>query len=363
MQPRAQSDAEATASQRAAESSTALFASSAATAPGTVGPRSLIESRRNAMVPGQLLHLFHRQQQQQQRANGGSSTNDGAVSVTPAVGSAAATVAAPLTRSTITIVTRSVSRGSGRIGSASASGAIRTASPTAAAVALAAANATRPPTARVLFPEPDYGQGGRWGGDILVGAADRGDEPQRRPRPASARAGGPRTSLTPEMVAEYLTGGARAAQSTTTATTSTTPPPPSIGGVDHQVGPPMMVRDHRPAPSVHPLFRSKAVCELWCLHCDSVLCKRGMKAILLGNTKVELFSTDAPPVGVQLVFGDYTTRNCRCRIRDSACLTCGNTTGYHVTQPCAECLKSCNNGHFWMFLADAVTCRERLEPS
>ncbi|KAJ1568532.1 hypothetical protein HK405_000841 [Cladochytrium tenue] len=247
------------------------------------------------MVPGQLLHLFHRQQQQQQRAIGGTSTIDSAVSATTAAGSVAATVAAPLSRPTITMVTRSASRGSGRIGSASASGAIRTASPTAAAVALTAASATRPPTARVLFPEQEYGQGGRWGGDILVGATERGDEPPRRARPASARAGGPRTSLTPEMVAEYLTGGARAAQPTTTATTSTTPPPPAMGGIDHHVGPPMTAHEHRPAPSVHPLFRSKAVCELSCLHCDSV----------------ELFSTDAPPVGVQLVFGDYTTRNCR----------------------------------------------------
>ncbi|KAJ2267304.1 hypothetical protein GGH14_006095, partial [Coemansia sp. RSA 370] len=28
--------------------------------------------------------------------------------------------------------------------------------------------------------------------------------------------------------------------------------------------------------------------------------------------------------------------------------------GYHITQPCAECLKACNNGHFWMFLTENV---------
>ena len=27
----------------------------------------------------------------------------------------------------------------------------------------------------------------------------------------------------------------------------------------------------------------------------------------------------------------------------------GNQVGYHVTQPCTDCLSSCNNGHFWMF--------------
>ncbi|KAI8584851.1 protein FAM72, partial [Geranomyces variabilis] len=63
--------------------------------------------------------------------------------------------------------------------------------------------------------------------------------------------------------------------------------------------------------------------------------------------QVELYSTDSPPSKVQLVEHDYMTRNCRCRIRDVACLGCGNVIGYHVTQPCATCLSSCNNGHFW----------------
>jgi hypothetical protein len=61
-----------------------------------------------------------------------------------------------------------------------------------------------------------------------------------------------------------------------------------------------------------------------------------------------LFSTDAPPHGVALVFDDYRTRNCHCRIRDVACLGCGNVIGYHVTQPCEPCMGACNNGHFWM---------------
>ena len=63
---------------------------------------------------------------------------------------------------------------------------------------------------------------------------------------------------------------------------------------------------------------------------------------------MELFSTDSPPFGVQLVFDDYRTRNCHCRIRDVACLGCGNVIGYHVTQPCEPCMDACNNGHFWM---------------
>ena len=69
-----------------------------------------------------------------------------------------------------------------------------------------------------------------------------------------------------------------------------------------------------------PQFRSKVVCLLSCKHCEVEVCKRGMKAILLADMNVELFSTDSPPYGVQLVLDDYQTRNCFCRIRDVACL-------------------------------------------
>ncbi|KAJ1561040.1 Protein fam72a [Nowakowskiella sp. JEL0078] len=108
-------------------------------------------------------------------------------------------------------------------------------------------------------------------------------------------------------------------------------------------------------PSIHPQFRSKTVCKLFCKACGELMCRRGMKAILLGNAKVELFSTDVPPNGVQL--------NCECQIKDAACLGCGSAVGYHVTQPCGKCLESCNNGtgHFWMFHADSVICSERMD--
>jgi hypothetical protein len=107
-------------------------------------------------------------------------------------------------------------------------------------------------------------------------------------------------------------------------------------------------------PSVHPQFRAKSVCMLYCTHCTTSLCKRGMKAILLGNTRVELFSTDVPPMGVQLVYVDYTTDNCMCRIRDAACLGCGNVVGYHVMQPCETCLEACNNGNLRMIYFSKV---------
>lgn len=44
--------------------------------------------------------------------------------------------------------------------------------------------------------------------------------------------------------------------------------------------------------SMHPSFRSKAVCELGCNFCQRDICSRGMKAILLADTSVELYSTD-----------------------------------------------------------------------
>ncbi|KAF9331676.1 Protein fam72a [Podila minutissima] len=116
------------------------------------------------------------------------------------------------------------------------------------------------------------------------------------------------------------------------------------------------------SPSLHPQFRAKAVCRLTCRSCLSDVCMRGMKAILLADSRIELYSTDRPPAGVQLVYDDYRTRNCKCRIRDVACLGCGNTLGYHVTQPCESCLEACNNGHFWMFHSDGVSCTERFLP-
>lgn len=73
-------------------------------------------------------------------------------------------------------------------------------------------------------------------------------------------------------------------------------------------------------PTEYTQFRSKAVCSVSCQHCNVNLCSRGMKAILLGDRKIELLSTDLPPSSVQLLEGDYMTRNCCCRIRDVACV-------------------------------------------
>ncbi|TNM88447.1 hypothetical protein fugu_004701 [Takifugu bimaculatus] len=109
-------------------------------------------------------------------------------------------------------------------------------------------------------------------------------------------------------------------------------------------------------------FKNKCVTQVNCIYCDSLLCTRGMKAVLLADTEVELFSTDIPPNRtVDFVASCYSTESCKCKLRDIACLKCGNVVGYHVVAPCKPCLLSCNNGHFWMFNSDAVSTLNRLD--
>eukprot|EP01134_Creolimax_fragrantissima_P004234 CFRG4234T1 len=121
-----------------------------------------------------------------------------------------------------------------------------------------------------------------------------------------------------------------------------------------------MVRAMRTSQIAQQQFEAKTVCNLTCRFCQSELTDRGMRAILLGDTNVELYSTDLPPTNTLGLIGeDYTTKNCACQIRDSACLTCGNVTGYHVTRPCSSCLEACHNGHFWMLHSDATKAIDR----
>lgn len=109
-------------------------------------------------------------------------------------------------------------------------------------------------------------------------------------------------------------------------------------------------------------FKNKCVTQVNCIYCDSLLCMRGMKAVLLADTEIELFSTDIPPNRtVDFVASCYSTDSCKCKLRDIACLKCGNVVGYHVVAPCKPCLLSCNNGHFWMFNSEAVSTINRLD--
>ncbi|XP_040841214.1 protein FAM72A isoform X2 [Ochotona curzoniae] len=66
-------------------------------------------------------------------------------------------------------------------------------------------------------------------------------------------------------------------------------------------------------------------------------------------------------VAVDFIGRSYFTEICRCKLKDIACLKCGNIVGYHVIVPCSSCLLSCNNGHFWMFHSQAVYDINRLD--
>jgi hypothetical protein len=66
-------------------------------------------------------------------------------------------------------------------------------------------------------------------------------------------------------------------------------------------------------------LRNKIVYKLNCAYCKIPVCDRGMRAILLADTKVELFSTDIPPKAVVTMNEDKMASGCNCRIRDTVC--------------------------------------------
>ncbi|KAF9907635.1 Protein fam72a [Linnemannia zychae] len=106
----------------------------------------------------------------------------------------------------------------------------------------------------------------------------------------------------------------------------------------------------------------KEVVRMACRFCETIICERGMKAQLLADQSVALLSTDDAPQSVQLVGVDYKPTNCLCRIKDTACLVCGNAIGYHITQPCEKCLNAENNGHLWLFHPEYIFSCPRWDP-
>ncbi|KAG8589250.1 hypothetical protein GDO81_006317 [Engystomops pustulosus] len=115
---------------------------------------------------------------------------------------------------------------------------------------------------------------------------------------------------------------------------------------------------------VASVFKERQVSILHCSFCRQVLCTRGMKAELLGGTDEEMFSTDIPPTdSVDLVGSCYYFKACQCKLKNIACLRCGNEVGYHVVAPCYPCLLSCNNGHLWMFHSQFVFSKNRMDKS
>uniref|UniRef100_A0A8D0W470 Family with sequence similarity 72 member A n=2 Tax=Sus scrofa TaxID=9823 RepID=A0A8D0W470_PIG len=69
----------------------------------------------------------------------------------------------------------------------------------------------------------------------------------------------------------------------------------------------------------------------------------------------------SPEYAVDFIGRCYFTEICKCKLKDIACLKCGNIVGYHVIVPCCSCLLSCNNGHFWIFHSQAVYGINRLD--
>ncbi|RKP02798.1 hypothetical protein CXG81DRAFT_10343 [Caulochytrium protostelioides] len=100
-----------------------------------------------------------------------------------------------------------------------------------------------------------------------------------------------------------------------------------------------------------------------CRGCRTRVSQRGIRAVLLADNQVHLFSTDLPPEGCMLMDGIYQTDNCACLIKDTGCRTCGNVLGYHISRPCAQCLSSPNNGHLWIFSSNAICSEERRSKS
>ncbi len=68
---------------------------------------------------------------------------------------------------------------------------------------------------------------------------------------------------------------------------------------------------------VNNALRNKIVFKLNCAYCKISVCDRAMRAILLADTKVELYSTDIPPKAVVAMDEDRMTAGCNCRIRDT----------------------------------------------
>ncbi|KAG1189635.1 hypothetical protein G6F36_003738 [Rhizopus arrhizus] len=101
-------------------------------------------------------------------------------------------------------------------------------------------------------------------------------------------------------------------------------------------------------------YDRKIVYRVECSGCYSVLSDRCMRAVLLSDRTVDLYSTDLFPNSVGFVNGDYSASYCACRVRDIGCLVCGKVLGYHVNLPCKTCLTQENNGHYWMFRSSEV---------
>lgn len=87
--------------------------------------------------------------------------------------------------------------------------------------------------------------------------------------------------------------------------------------------PPHSQQQHQIQTTLHSAppsaLRNKIVYRLNCAYCKINVCERAMRAILLADTKIELYSTDIPPRALRTLDEDRLTQGCNCRIRDTLC--------------------------------------------
>ncbi|KAM6041274.1 protein FAM72A isoform 2-T2 [Theristicus caerulescens] len=81
-------------------------------------------------------------------------------------------------------------------------------------------------------------------------------------------------------------------------------------------------------------FEDRCVAVLCCRFCQQVLSSRGMKAVLLADTDIDLYSTDIPPSGtVDFIGSCYFTEICKCKLKNIACLKCQAVFGINRLDP------------------------------
>jgi hypothetical protein len=116
---------------------------------------------------------------------------------------------------------------------------------------------------------------------------------------------------------------------------------------------------------------SRNAYTLSCRFCANVLTKRGMRARLVADARVHIWSTDEHPryhpcgrsidSSVKMVGQKYATTTCQCQLMyipksggwvaddsDIACARCETVVGYHIagSQPCDTCSRSNHNAHY-----------------
>ena len=101
------------------------------------------------------------------------------------------------------------------------------------------------------------------------------------------------------------------------------------------------------------------VWELSCAHCSGPVTRRGCRVRLIADGVTAMFSTDLVTNHMEDRGRLRTHEACPCEIRDIFCAHCRTSLGYHVLEPCRDCLEGGNNGHFYMFLPGNVSGERR----